>query len=1181
MSTVFKLKRSSVKGKAPTTSNIDLGEIAINTNDGRLFFKTTDSASSSAIVTLREISGGTGITETAGEISITNSGVVSGSYGSATQIPVLSINAQGQVDSATTVSVAGVSGLAYDSDTNLLTLSTADGGSYSVKINLDTFGDSDTTDDLSEGSSNLYYTDARVQTKLGNVTGHILPATDSAYDLGSPSKKFRDLYLTGQSIYLGDLVLSEHSDQLNVHNGSGTQKKFDFGANTTADLTENTNLYYTDARSRASISVTGGALSYNNSTGVITYSEVAYGGFDSDFNAKSTSDLSEGTNQYFTTARARQSISVNDAGGDGSLAYNNSTGVITYTGPSAAEVRAHLSAGTGVSYSSGQFSIGQSVGTTDDVTFGKVTMDSAAVDVVDFDPRSAGNPGHLRGRMFYDSDKDALSYYNEASDVTVNVGQEHLIRVHNETGATIPNGAAVYINGVDGHANEFDPTVALAKADDIGTTRAIGIATHDIVDNGHGYITQFGTVSDVNTGGLSAGQNLYVSEDSAGKWVTTPPNHSTGGYPHHIGIVLRPDSSAGSILVVKQDESFETVRVAKDLRVDQCIIADSASINLVGFGTTTFTDVDVPNNLPPFREGNLFYFQGPDALTYSNASMNIKLGQDDVTRVYNNSGSSIAKGKVVYVTGANNDFPTIALAKADAESTVYNTLGLTSHTIANGAFGFVTVRGLFGGLDTTGFTPGNRLHVSPNTAGELVEPQPAFPDFAFEVGTVLIADSATGGNVGGCIQVDLRSETFKTLRTTGEGRFDGNLTVAGNLDILGTETKTQVATLAVGDQFISVQEGDTVTTVKSVGTGLNDLVFKDHYQGDNTETFFVEIFAASGGGDTLRWGIDSAGGGPRIGNFTYLGFDSAGGSLDYLLTELDKTDIALRHNITIDLENYHGHDSGDVWSGAVAPLNEDFGIVGNYNTGSQPYTHAGLFYDASESKFKIFDRYDLDIDGNINTGAGNFTLGELAADTFTGDLTGDVTGNADTATLLANSRTIAISGDVTGTATSFNGGSDITISAGITADTIINADIKSDAAIADTKLATISTAGKVNNSATTATAANTGSAIVARDASGNFSAGSVTLSDLHVGNLHVDSADITTIARAGISGTGSLSYSSATGVMSFTERTASELLTEIKTVDGSGSNLDADKLDGQEGSHYRINVYNSAGTLLN
>jgi hypothetical protein len=47
-------------------------------------------------------------------------------------------------------------------------------------------------------------------------------------------------------------------------------------------------------------------------------------------------------------------------------------------------------------------------------------------------------------------------------------------------------------------------------------------------------------------------------------------------------------------------------------------------------------------------------------------------------------------------------------------------------------------------------------------------------------------------------------------------------------------------------------------------------------------------------------------------------------------------------------------------------------------------------------------------------------------------------------------------------------------------------------AITDTKLATISTAGKVSNSATTATSANTASSIVARDASGNFSAGTIT-----------------------------------------------------------------------------------------
>ena len=73
------------------------------------------------------------------------------------------------------------------------------------------------------------------------------------------------------------------------------------------------------------------------------------------FAGNSTSDLSEGTNQYFTDARARSAISVTDTGGDGELTYNSSTGVITYTGPSASEVRAHLSvaSGSGLTFNSG------------------------------------------------------------------------------------------------------------------------------------------------------------------------------------------------------------------------------------------------------------------------------------------------------------------------------------------------------------------------------------------------------------------------------------------------------------------------------------------------------------------------------------------------------------------------------------------------------------------------------------------------------------------------------------------------------------------------------------------------------------------------------------------------------------------------------------------------------------
>tara|TARA_B100000900_G_scaffold381398_1_gene367802 strand:+ start:9901 stop:10830 length:930 start_codon:yes stop_codon:yes gene_type:complete len=82
--------------------------------------------------------------------------------------------------------------------------------------------------------------------------------------------------------------------------------------------------------------------------------------FDTRLATKTTANLTEGANLYYTTARAdsdaKNAISVTDAGGDGSIAYNSGTGVITYTGPSASEVRAHFSASTGIGLSSGAIS---------------------------------------------------------------------------------------------------------------------------------------------------------------------------------------------------------------------------------------------------------------------------------------------------------------------------------------------------------------------------------------------------------------------------------------------------------------------------------------------------------------------------------------------------------------------------------------------------------------------------------------------------------------------------------------------------------------------------------------------------------------------------------------------------------------------------------------------------------
>lgn len=94
-----------------------------------------------------------------------------------------------------------------------------------------------------------------------------------------------------------------------------------------------------------------------------------------------TTVVPEGTNEYFTQARARTSISITDAGGDGSLSYDNSTGVITYTGPSATEARAHFSVavGSGLTYSSTTGEFGTSSIPNSQLQNSSVTIGSTAV----------------------------------------------------------------------------------------------------------------------------------------------------------------------------------------------------------------------------------------------------------------------------------------------------------------------------------------------------------------------------------------------------------------------------------------------------------------------------------------------------------------------------------------------------------------------------------------------------------------------------------------------------------------------------------------------------------------------------------------------------------------------------------------------------------------------------------
>ena len=100
-----------------------------------------------------------------------------------------------------------------------------------------------------------------------------------------------------------------------------------------------------------------------------------------DFAGNTTADLGENTNLYFTNARARSAVSVTDAGGLGSLAYNSSTGVITYTGPSNSDIRGLLSiaSGSGLTYNSSTGEFGTSAIPNSQLANDDITIGSTAV----------------------------------------------------------------------------------------------------------------------------------------------------------------------------------------------------------------------------------------------------------------------------------------------------------------------------------------------------------------------------------------------------------------------------------------------------------------------------------------------------------------------------------------------------------------------------------------------------------------------------------------------------------------------------------------------------------------------------------------------------------------------------------------------------------------------------------
>ena len=142
-------------------------------------------------------------------------------------------------------------------------------------------------------------------------------------------------------------------------------------------------------------------------------------------------------------------MSVVDAGGDGSLTYAN--GVYTYTGPSAAEVQAHITAGTGVGVAAGVVSIGQEVETTSNVTFGKVTTSLIeGGSTITIDPAGLGDN---TGTVVINGDLTVEGTTTTVNSNEVNIGDSIIVLNADETGAASQNGGFEVERGTDANVS--------------------------------------------------------------------------------------------------------------------------------------------------------------------------------------------------------------------------------------------------------------------------------------------------------------------------------------------------------------------------------------------------------------------------------------------------------------------------------------------------------------------------------------------------------------------------------------------------------------------------------------------------------------------------------------------------------------------------------------------------------
>ena len=179
-----------------------------------------------------------GVTEAS--VSLTNAGAPTGTFGSASKIPVITVGADGRITNISNTTVAGVSNFAYTAANNTFTITTADGGSFTAGIT-DLQEVSDALSDLANTNNYIATESARIDLVNTNLTStntairSLISATNANVDqkLGATASVTLSGDVSGSGSFSSNSVSITTTVADDSHNHSSSSGAFTVGTDLT------------------------------------------------------------------------------------------------------------------------------------------------------------------------------------------------------------------------------------------------------------------------------------------------------------------------------------------------------------------------------------------------------------------------------------------------------------------------------------------------------------------------------------------------------------------------------------------------------------------------------------------------------------------------------------------------------------------------------------------------------------------------------------------------------------------------------------------------------------------------------------------------------------------------------------------------------------------------------------